>query len=586
MAETKILKLGDDVTIAIKTTASKKAKVSKRPEKRYGPIRRIEEPDSGQGRLKMIFYDLSCEWIGFLPHISWVGVPSGNTRPNGIGVMAYIPLSAGRITVPTSGGVHNAYVAPATGIFCPDLSELYIGHHFNQYQQRAFDRLELGVPAVNPTEPTYRLVDRCWPVPYRNVDQLGLTVKLGGRSFLLKESRSDWQPRLSAEKRLASATDSEVIANLGKEIAESAFLAGEFIDYSEITPNMWFVAEEIDQRSLFRDWGEFTPRLRRGSYSLALENSIYFEPFDMADTANFKVVRRFKDGGGLADFNDAEVTPDQLRPSVMPRTTRVYMVPQFWHFRAEYTAHWVDRWDDINPDTPGNPSLPDVEIPFTIPNRVNDGYMPAFASPLVRCGWNTGGTFEGSGLPVFVDHPSFITAWSEKAYDPEDTSDDNYKLLMMLISNWQKRSNTFDYQDDSPPGPSTTRPSGGDYQWASATLRARSDGTIRITQEGAPAGMLVAAVEFEDDNNHRYWVFRKTTRVADVLIYDGPYDDPEYFNGALSLPVTTISHLLPVTSASYTPSNYPPNRWPWETGGLQTDGEWPVLELFRTEYPE
>lgn len=576
MAEKKIFKAGENIKITIKSDRKARVSQPKPREKRYGASRRLADPDEGQGQPSIIFLDTGMTWTGDL-RARVIGL-----YPDGAGFMSYIPRSL------TFGAFNTS--SPEEGIFLTALDTTGINQHGNVNRSHCFSMSEIALPMFSTTpEDVYRTINRPLPIPHRGIDTLELTVKLGSRNFALTESRSDWTIRTSAERRLERADDAEMIAGLQKEVAESSAptdsnlcFAGTDIENQRQagTLNLWFTSKDTDQRDLWRDYGIFKPRLPQGNYSLGINPTtpgIYFEPWSLTDSTNYKIVRRFNPDGNISTYADSvEVTPEQLRVSGNTRQTKIYLFPQFWHFVCTMDFHYVDVWTNNNP--PATHTLV-----WTDSGHINAGYMPAFSSPMVRNGWNTPGFTNST---VYDNHPSYVWSSSDGAWDPGDTSEANYLRLMMMLSGWQKRSGAADIP---PSVPHTSSPGGG-FTWSGALLQARANSTAVITQEGAPVGMLVGAIEFADHDDHRYFIYRKTARVANVTVYSGDYDDPGYNNSANTL-LTVDSALRYATSASFSqvddsPGVYSANRFTWQPGTLCTDdNEWGAYVLFRNQYP-
>lgn len=536
-------KLGERVTVDLNRKGRKKRPAP--PAARdlhHGPLRRIEDPEPGLGTPEIMLIDCSMRWQDFGDDSA---LP-GNDFPLPAGVMAYIQRG---------------------DLYAPYWDAFYLGEIPAVYRTVCFNKDSVKLPPFSGTE--YRKIERGMPLPFRVSDNLNLNIKLGSRQFAVAQN-GNWKQSAAAAARLLSAiargAGPGVIDKLQHEADESNFATGQSICRATVVPQLWFTHAARDQRDLWRDYGLLKPRLAAGQYPLAVDSPLHFEPFDVRDFENFKVVKRFNPDNTISTFDASiEVIARQLSVLAHSRRCKIYLIPQSWRFQITYRQHFKDRWDDHH----GNIIYEDFS------REVSDsGYMPAFASPFVISGWETPAS---SAAPVyFPTHPSSLHAVSDTAYDPLAADDESLLRFMMQLSLWQLAAVNF-APHLTPTTPSTAPPPdsvAGPYAYADTHLVAQASATAVVTQEGTPAHLLVGAIEFSDSDDARYFIYRKTARTLDpvISIYSGPYDDPGY-NRDVNPGAQCV---LRITSAAYSGS-YPANRFAWASGGLCGDSQWAYL---------
>ena len=540
-------KLGDRITITISRKARATGQRRAARDLRHGAIRRIEDPAGSPVTPNILFIDTSMKWTDFGDdsHLE------DSESPLPAGVMCYVQRDTSTLYKAT-------------------LSEDRIEALASQFRIACFNKDSIKLPPFSGA--TYRTIERGMPLPFRGVDTLNLSIKLGTRRFQVREG-SNLKKAISAEKRLeralaATDPDAALIAALEQEVHESSIASGQSICREDVVPQLWFTTAERDQRELWRDYGVFQPKMQAGSYSISVDSPIHFEPFNIADTDNFKVVRRLN-GEAIGTFDAPEVTPEKLRVRLSSKQCKIFLVPQLWKFVINYTQRCFDRWSDHQP-------VEGVVI-VEFSNEVTDsGYMPAMSSPFVVSGWETpinAGTF------LFPNHPAYLHAVSDTAYNPQDLTDASFLRFMMQLSLFQREAFLFSPHlvfDE----PHTDQPPSDPFFmfYSTSGILAHTNATATVTQEGTPAKALVGAVEFSDDDQARYFIYRKTPRVVSpVTIYSGPYDDPGYNNVVLGSLFTPFNCHLRVVSADWTGA-HPDNRWTWSEGGLcESDSLWTYL---------
>ncbi len=547
-------KLGDRVTIEVnKKGAGRRGGTKAARDTHYGASRRIEDPEDNEGTGNILLIDAAMQWRDVADDGHLV-VSQGDANPLPAGVMCYVDQSQY-----FDGNTQNFYI--------PDLTDGKVALHALAYQNTIFILNDVKLPPFSGT--AYRAIDRGMPLPARGINTLNLSVKLGGRTFLIKEGNplrrlTPAQTRLDAA--IERGADDATIAALTQEVHESSFANATNICRAGVDPQLWFTSVERDQREFWRDYGIFKPRIASGNYLLAVASPIHFEPWDLNNADDYKIVKRL-DGMTAATIASPEVPARRLQINQASKRVKVWLVPQLWHFVITYTQHNRDLWRNIH-DSTLNPVLYTTE-------ETDAGYMPAFASPMVVNGWET--PINGSTAD-FTNAPAYLHAFGDTAYDPTDTSDASFLRLMMQLSSWWSSAFNLNNQHE-PDQAAHTDPPGdpGDFEYQETDVIARSDAVATVTQEGAPAKMLVGGIEYEADDDKRYYIFRKTARVVDtVTIYSGPFDHPAYtppsfFTGLAGLFVATFPF-----SAGFS-GVYPDQRWAWTSGGLCGDSLWPYL---------
>jgi hypothetical protein len=391
-------------------------------------------------------------------------------------------------------------------------------------------------------------------VPFADATLAGVSVKVGSTSFPL--SGAPWTVK-------PTATDAH-------EIAESSLTAD--VQVCPAGPPDSFSAKWYPfQREAWRDYGILKPK-KNGL--LAVESSgIYFEPFDMADTTNYKVVRAVNDDTTPGAFDSTEVVPEQLKKGLC----RVYLVPQLWKFVITYTRHRDASWVEIY----GGEHVAAYHRYYHGDPVVDTGYAPGLAGPQPRGGWAT-----TPGTTRFSDAPARLLSALSTPWNPTDTSEANLLRLMMWVSYYHKITEGVNPQAGSgetvPATPTATHvPPGTITGGGGGDEVCRADASVVVTQEGAPVGLLVGVVEFAAADAHRYLIFRKTARVVEsVAIYSGAYDDPPYKNTFHTSSGTVPDDLCTSQSMSFTDDTtakshtYPSVRWAWDTAALPCSGAW------------
>lgn len=540
-------KLGDRVTITISRKPRPTRKRAPARELRHGAIRRIEDPAGNPVQPDIMLIDTSMKWTDFGDdsHLE------DSESPLPPGVMCYVQ----RDTAP---------------LYKKLLTDEQIENLNAEWRTACFNKDNVKLPPFSGV--TYRKIERGMPLPFRGLDTLNLSIKLGPRKFNVREG-ANLKKAMPAAKRLEKAMaaenpDADLIASLEQELHESSAAAGQSICRDDVVPQLWFTHAERDQRELWRDRGLFKPKMSQGNYSIAVDSPIHFEPFDLADTDNYKVVRRIN-GDNIGTFDAPEVQPEKLRVGLISKQCKIFLVPQLWKFVVNYTLRGIDTWSDRQP------AGRVVDVQFGLP--VSDsGYMPAMSSPFVVSGWETS---INALTFLFPNHPAYLHAVSDTAYDPQDLTDASFLRFMMQFSLFQREAALLSpHTIDDEPHTDQPDPDPLFMFFEGSALLAFTNATAVVTQEGTPAKALVGAVEFDDDDQARYFIYRKTPRVvAPVTIYSGPYDDPGYNNVLAGDLLAPLDCQLRVVSADWT-GDHPPNRWTWSAGGLCADDNlWPYL---------
>jgi hypothetical protein len=517
------------------------------PDPRFGPERRIDDPKDNAGNPNIMFVDTSMKWTDFGDdsHLE------DSESPLPSGVMCYVQRDT-------------------AALYKATLSDDRIDALAAEWRTACFNKDNVKLPPFSGA--TYRRIERGMPLPFRGVDTLNLSIKLGTRKFQVREG-SNLKKATSAEKRLEKAQaamepDATLIAALEQEVHESSFASGRSICREDVVPQLWFTHAERDQRDLWRDYGFFQPKIQTGSYSIAVDSPIHFEPFNLADTDNFKVVRRIN-GDSIGTFDSPEVSPEKLRVGLGSKQCKIFLVPQLWRFVINYKLRGFDDWSDHQP----------VEgiVTLEFSQDISDsGYMPAMSSPFVVSGWETpinAATF------LFTNHPAYLHAVSDTAYNPQDSTDASFLRFMMQLSLFQRAAALFSPHTIEQEPHTEQPPSDPFFMFYSGSgILAHTNASAIVTQEGTPAKALVGAVEFADNDQARYFIYRKTPReIEPVTIYSGPYDDPGYNNVVTGSLLTPFGCQLRVVSADWT-GTHPDNRWEWSTGGLCADNNlWTYL---------
>lgn len=558
------------VTITVKGRKPAPAsKVAPRA-RRFGPFARPEEdlpPASAAPQLQLV--DTGMRWTFFADdsHLDFADPP----YPSGI----------------------MAYLKDLT-MFAPELDEFYIGNMSNKFSTGCFTTSPVWLPA-NFMGTAYRQVRRAMPLPELwDNGPVQLKVNIGGRPLEVKQG-SDLKKSPTAQMRLEKAMaadppDAGLIAALEKEVAESSFAAGDMCrgDIPDPLANQyWFVHSLADQRALWRDGAYFTPKIRKGRHRFSVECPLHFEGFDPFDTENFKVVKRFNPDTTDATFDSDEVPCPKLAAPAGAGLVRVYLTPQLWKFEIAYTIYGVDVYEvDILPGGPDHE--PFTYVAGAIGPVTKTGYVPALSGPLAPQGWATppdgGSFFPNDG------HPKHLWAYSNSAWDPADTSPESILRLMVETSDWYKLGEDFD-PDILDGGPYFSAPppiTDIVFNYSGTDLVARYSATLRITQTGCPAEMLVGALEFGDSDDDRYFVYRKTARAADAELYNGPFNHVGYSNADASPAGVYLAPQFPISSSLsiigfaddgvYPRPTMPDPAFTWQSGGLcGEDGSWPIL---------
>jgi hypothetical protein len=91
-------------------------------------------------------------------------------------------------------------------------------------------------------------------------------------------------------------------------------------------------------------------------------------------------------------------------------------------------------------------------------------------------------------------------------------------------------------------------------------LWGRYAATLHLTVADSIEGQLVAALETFPDEDHRYFVFRKTTVSAPedlVEVYSGQFDDPRYVSNELVDTDWNLNQMMPTSFTEFDPDNAP-----------------------------
>lgn len=524
-----------------------------------GPLVKPEPSDLNPlARLNVVFVDVGMKFQFFALYMFGITLTAPDPSPLRSGVMAYVFN-------------HD--------IWAPFIDDFYINNLSVKFQVTCFSRSAVWLPA-NFLGTPYRFLDTGMPLPSEGVDVLNLSVKVGGRTINVMEG-PDLKKKESAERRLAKALstaepDPALVSSLTKEVAESSMPSGTNIcraDLPDPLPNQyWYKHSLADQRSLWRDSGVLNSRIQLGRHKVSVDCPLHFESFDPSDTDNFKVVKRFNPDETLATFDSEEVPIGKLNTRSKAQA-RIYLVPRIWRVQYSYQMYLTEKWID-----PATFALPDVYFEGFLP-ATNEVFVPAFASPFCLEGWSS------PPYPaLFPSHPEYLFSYSNTAYDPNDISDASRLRLMTQLSVW------WSIIEGAFPhilvGPYISSQPGIQYVFSGVNLNARSSATVTVTQNGCPAKMLVGAVEFEDRDSDRYFVFRKTPRVvpAPEVIYDGPFDHTGYSNSSelphfvYMAPLYPTSFNVAIGGSPPSPPSLPNPRFPWTDGGLcVTENLWPYM---------
>lgn len=548
---------------------------------RHGPFARPDYDEGGSVSPNIVILDPSHRFRDFA---DYTGIRLGVPQPDAVGVMAYMMLGYESEGAPTVSNSLRLSVVDDSSI--ATLAIRYLGTLFNKDSVR--------LPPFSGVE--YRKIDRAFPVPSlkENLSVLNLKLVLSSAHYPITQA-----------KRAPAAT-------LPDQVHESSYPTGQDLCRDQLVPQYWYTNAERDQRSLWRDFGVLGPPAKPGMHLVGLFSAVHFEPFDTADTDNYKVTMRLDDDSAATTFDSPEVVPPKVKVGPGAPRVKIYAIPQLWHYVISYRERWQDGWylhdGGVNP------------FGYTFYNRdvQDEGWIPAFCSPFCLSGWETPSNPFGH-LHNSTDHPAKIHAYGDTAFDPTDLDHNTSELrFMQQLALWRAQGP----RQPSPiaPGPPGLGPDGlppfpfgGAYDWypANTGVMARDSGVAIVTQEGAPAKMLVAGLEFGDDNLQRFKVWRKTPRVVGppVVIYSGPYNDPGYSNKLVapsysgfastshSVSNRITSGVWPGVGSPTTPAtiigDYLDSHWAWSPGSLCTgdqggaaaESQWPVLMMPRYSGP-
>lgn len=506
---------GDKVSIKLKRRKKRVSADAAADDRRYGPPPLPEEEEGGVRRANITFHDLSAR----LKTRAVEAVASGS-EIFANGIMAYmtafrdIQLASAAVNV-TSGGT-----------FLRERWQSWLA-------AQAFQTTSLG----------YRLAPRTWRLPYANVERLALEARIGTRGGDVAPGAA-WKKAPTPAQRLERATDPDTIAALGSEVAESSLPFAKICN-ADATPYRWYVHASQDIRNQFVEYGVFAPRMGAAG-RLKVEGGIYYEPFDMADTDNFLVARRFVTGSTLSNYDNAiEVEA----PKITSRDkVKVFLVPQVWRCDLEWSRVIVDFWVHDN-----NPQPDNLDVRYyteAVGAQSRAFWFPALSNPLV---------FQGAQWADLIIGKRHLMTGSDAAWDPTDTTEANRLRLMSRLSFYNDLSG-FPNEPGLPNVPGTDPPPPDaddppqDPDWDGNQLVARHRASCVVSVAPAPVGLLVGGIETAPDDDHRWLIFRKTERAAGATLFSGPFDDIRYI-------IATQTHNVEFTVIGRTIPQLRSNEW-------------------------
>ncbi len=312
----------------------------------------------------------------------------------------------------------------------------------------------------------YRTNDRCWLIP-KNGEALGLTLKVGAKQAGI--GGSGW-----VDKPGARAAESD---DLTMPIANGT--------------TAW---ARSDNRRYLSKPGCFRPNLPKNRYPIQIESAGHFyEPFDTADTENFKVTAE-------PSFDAEEVSG---RFTVDKKQVRVFLSPQIWKFA--YSAYDLTIYDfarTLNPQKwfrycrwAIDPFYPGEN--YTTRNRHRYGATATSAADPIENDGN---------LYFYQEDEDFLSLPISASGFPHVTND---QQQIALLAQHQLGVGMYRYWQ------TTFLPEFGNNHWA-------IKGEITVTNTQTPQQRLVGAVKLKKDSNDKFYIWRKTATAREIVtLYSG-----------------------------------------------------------------
>jgi hypothetical protein len=339
-----------------------------------------------------------------------------------------------------------------------------------------FDELDVFRLDSGGDEVNYRKNDFCWPVG-KTVTIPGLTLRIGIKEAIIGGTGWVDKPQ-KAENKIAE------VDSLAMPIA--------------VGTNAW----SRGARDYYSKPGAFRPRIKSSTYPVRVQCSTHFyEPFDSADTANYKVTAE-------PLYSSPEVSG---RFFIGREQFRVYMVPQLW--KSDYDTPDYTVYDFAR-------TLPPQKwFRYRSPN-----FQPVFDhDSLNRHRYASDTTGESpftlnTGEYLYEDKLEFLSLPIAATNFPHlESSPDQVALLAYLqfgismIRIWEQQGFASTPEDSWP-----------------------ISGNVVVTNTQTPAERLVGAIKVSDEK--KYYIWRKTETERDlVTLYAGKVSPISNANAAAIL---------------------------------------------------
>jgi hypothetical protein len=347
-----------------------------------------------------------------------------------------------------------------------------------------FDEVDVYALDETYTEIDYRKNDFCWPLA-KTALASGVTIRVGGRTAVVGGAGWEAKPQ-KAENKTAEVYDLSVMP---VPVGVNAWARG--------------------ARDYYSKPGAFRPLLPPGNQSVKIEAAGHFyEPFDTADTANYKVTAE-------PLFSAPEVSG---RFPVRAKQFRVFLAPQMWKFAYDTPA--FDTYEFAR-------TLPPQKW-YRYRNIAVRGILDTDSENRDRYAVDTTGESPfttGTGTYLYQDKLDFLTLPITATDFPHlESSTDQVALLAYSQLGWAMfRILT----ETATPIPEDATP---------------ISGNVVVTNTQTLAERLVGAIKVSDDK--KYYIWRKTETERDlVTLYAGKVSPIAF---AFEAPIVTYFNELTV----------------------------------------
>jgi len=511
-------KFGDQIRITINRRGKPEPKKAPAREKRYGAIRRIEDPTDKpvKGELQVVLLDLSTLFIQ-------QPIPSFGDHQR-----EFFRFDQDR-TLTLDSDTNPDYRATVQATL-------------------ATRSLEADIDVLDRTDSTiYRQSYQVWPLPFLHSVDYGLSFHFGATDQIISSVNNKWKERLSPTERIAkleaaSSDHSAEIALIEHEEAEWAAPFTLFDPTVISSQNFWHI--------LFVDWWRNYAALKLKKLSSAAKYSVdfigtfpVFEPFDPWDTDNYKVT--------MGGFDDDEVEPPKIRKAQGAELITIGLMPVWWDYVIAGTQWGYDRgithsgfWKRTFTD---HGSI--VGYPSPIADERDSNYPGVFNEYVVRTTamgpdglldppFNdfTDTTVQSDGLPT--------TAEVSAAGSPYSSQRVNQIVAGLAMQGHGTTNQVFSGDFPSSPG----------YNIETVEV---TNSSLTITIADTPVGALVGRV-FYKKLNQSFFIYRKTAVERGQSVYDGPYDGLSYTCYPINGSVFNL-YCMPVNSQNRSFTDFDPN---------------------------